>query len=256
MAEVKPHNAVKKQSQLSLAPLDLVASAAHEIKTPLAVITGLTAMLAEGQFGKLNTAQLRYIERVHRVGERLLVLVESLLNVNKSYHGSLDLALEPLAARPLLQAVVDELTPRVDQNLLNVKLLSRRSLEPVLADRECLYQVFYNLLDNAIKYSPPKTIITIKFRHQGGGLYVRFSDQGFGVKPNELKYLFRRFGSLRQPVGAQGGSTGLGLFIVKKLVEAQGGRIWAKSLPRGTCFIVKLPLVGQLALFNVNTLPS
>ena len=235
---------------MQLKPLDLVATTVHELKTPLTLISGLSTMLEQGQFGKLNDQQTRYIAKISDVSQRLLVLVESLLIVNKSHHQRLRLSLQPVSIPVVIQNVLDELEPRLQQCQIVIKWRHSRSIEPVLADRDSLYQIIYNLVDNAIKYSPAKTTITIKFRHQEGWLYLRVSDQGIGVKPNELKYLFRRFGKVGQPVGAHASSTGLGLYIVKKLAESQGGKVRAQTLRRGTCFIVQLPVARQLLLFN------
>lgn len=235
------------QTQIRIKPIDLVATTVHELKSPLTVISGLASMLEAGQFGELNSGQSRYVERINTVSKRLLNLVESLLTVNRAQ--TLETRLQPIALTKVIGEVAGELAPRLTQNQMRL-VWKRRKVEPVLVDKQYLYQIVYNLIDNAIKYSPPKTIITIKFRHQGGHLYLRVSDQGVGVKPNELKHLYKRFGKRGQPISGQAGSSGLGLYIVKQLVEAHGGRLRAKTLPKGTCFIVRLPLAQQLNLFS------
>ena len=229
--------------------MDLVATTVHELKTPLTVISGLSAMLEAGQFGKLNSQQTKYINRIQTVSDRLLLLIESMLIVAKAQLTPLP-PLEPVAVQNVIKEVVAELASRIEQAKISVELPASRSVEPVLAERYYLHQIIYNLLDNPIKYSPPKTTVTIKFRHQEGKLYLRISDQGSGIQPNELKYLYRRFGKVGQPIAAQANSSGLGLYIVKRLVEAQGGSIRAKSLTQGTCFIISLPLAQQLNLFK------
>ncbi|HLB40889.1 MAG TPA: HAMP domain-containing sensor histidine kinase [Candidatus Babeliales bacterium] len=241
--------AVNKQSTarpVRSKPLDLVATTVHELKSPLTVISGLASMLEAGQFGQLTSEQSRYVGKIDSVSQRLLNLVESLLSVNRAQ--TMDTRLQPISITSVISEVLAELTPRSQQQQMQI-VWKRRKVVPVLVDRQYLYQIIYNLIDNAIKYSPANTKVTIKFRHQGGMLYLRVSDQGVGVKPNDLKYLYKRFGKRGQPVSGLAGSSGLGLYIVKQLAEAHGGQLRARTLPKGTCFIVRLPLAQQLNLF-------
>ncbi len=229
--------------------LDLITTMAHELKTPLILITGLASMLEGGQFGKLNGPQRRYIQRIGAVSDRLLSLTESLLAMSKSRHRFLEPQLEPVAVASIVRAVLEELESRMSQHRITVKVLSRRAMAPVMADRESLYQIIYNLVDNAIKYSPPKSTVTIKYRHGEGWLQLLLSDHGVGIKPSEIDHLFEHFGTVGRPLAGQPSSTGLGLYIVKQLVQAQGGHIRVQALKKGSCFIVRLPLLEQLHLF-------
>lgn len=254
---VKPKTLTKGVGQTAeskpvpiLEPRDVLATMAHELKTPLTLITGLASMLEAGQFGKLNPKQSRYIERIGSVSDRLLLLIESLLVMSRSQADGHQLDLEPVSVPAVVKAVLAELESELEQSHISIKLLHKRSMAPVLADQESLYQIIYNLVDNATKYSPPRTTITIKYRVEAGALQLRISDEGIGIKPSEIEQLFRRFGKIGRPISAHAGSTGLGLYIVKKLVESQGGTIRAQSLKTGTCFVVVLPVVEQLDLFR------
>ena len=238
-----------KQTRTHTKSLDLVATTAHELKSPLTLINGLAAMLEGEQFGKTTAAQRKYLGRIMATTERLLTVVDGLLTINRSQHQRLSLNLRPTSINGLVREVVDELEPQLRDRGMRVRLKSRQQLPPVIADPACLFQILFNLLDNAVKYSPAKTIVTIKTHLKDEQLIIQVSDQGIGVKQSELEQLFERFGKLGQPVSAAAGSSGLGLYIVKSLVELQGGSITATALAQGTCFTVSLPVAQQLALF-------
>lgn len=239
----------KKQTKAQTKPLDLVATTAHEIKSPLTLINGLAAMLAGEEFGKTTLAQRKYLGRIMQTSERLLTIVDGILTVNRSQHRRLSLQLQPMMISALIKEVVDELDPQLKARDMRVRLQITRKVPPVIADKGCMHQILYNLVDNAIKYSPVKTVISIKVSLKEDQLVIQISDQGIGIKPTEIEKLFERFGNRAQPVSEQAGSSGLGLFIVKNLVELQGGSISATTLSNGTCFTVTLPVAQQLALF-------
>ncbi|MBI4101017.1 HAMP domain-containing histidine kinase [Candidatus Microgenomates bacterium] len=246
MAHAKP----RQTKSLKLAPFDLVATTAHELKSPLVLIKGLASMLAEGQFGKINQRQARYVARIGQACERLLRLTESLITINRSQHQRLVPRQEPIAITRLITHIISELQPRIAKQHMTIVWSPFLKVPPVLADPDYVHQVFFNLFDNALKFSPIKSTITVKLRRGDNHLAVQISDQGVGVKPSDMKYLFERFGQSGQPVQAHAGSSGLGLFIVKSLVELQGGAVSAQSLRQGTCFTVKLPIAQQLELFT------
>jgi signal transduction histidine kinase len=215
----------------------------------LTLINGLAAMLEAGEFGKTTAAQRKYLGRISSTSERLMTIVDGLLTVNRSQHQRLSLRLQPMMISALIRDVVEELDAQLKARDTRVRLQITRKVPPVIADKACMHQILYNLLDNAIKYSPAKTIVSVKVSLRDEKLVIQISDQGIGIKPSELEKLFERFGNRAQPVAEQAGSSGLGLYIVKSLVELQGGNITATTLTRGSCFTVSLPVAEQLALF-------
>lgn len=233
-----------------LKPLDFVATTAHELKSPLVLINGLAEMLERGDFGKLNRQQQKYIGKIESASDRLLAMVENLLIISRSQHGRLALQLEPVSVMSVLRRVIDELQPRMAEQQIAVLWTPESRLPPVRADEGSLYQILFNLLDNTVKYSPPNTTVTLRFKRTPGWLIIQVRDQGFGIKPSDLNKLFERFGVVNQPISANASSSGLGLFIVKNLVQLQGGSIAVKRLKRGTSFSVSLPAVEQMGLFQ------
>lgn len=237
-----------KDNQFSA--IDIVAAASHELKTPLTVISGLADMMLKGQCGTLANQQRQYLERIETSSDRMLALLNSLLSVGKLHRGALAIEPEPVLLKAVVYQVAKELSPLIKQRRVKLDVRSGRPALPVLVDKEFAYQIVFNLLDNAIKYSYPKTVVTIKFKGRGDKQALLISDQGIGIRPGEFKHLFTRFGTTAQPVNAHSGSSGLGLFIVKNLVEQIGGQVYARALPRGSCFVVELPLAKQLTLFS------
>lgn len=245
----RPGREPQKQTKPQTKPLDLVATTAHELKSPLTLINGLAAMLEAGEFGKTTLAQRKYLGRISATSERLMTIVDGLLAVNRSQHRRLSLQLQPMMISALIKEVVEELDPQLKARGMRVRLQITRKVPPVIADKNCMHQIVFNLLDNAIKYSPAKTIVNIKVQLREDQLVMQISDQGIGIKPTEIEKLFERFATQAQPVAEQAGSSGLGLYIVKNLVELQGGSITATALSQGSCFTVSLPVAQQLALF-------
>ena len=230
--------------------LDLVATTAHELKSPLVFIGGLSEMLAAEQLGRLSKSQRDYILRINRAAARLLQLVDNLLIVNKSHYGRLSLSLEPTSVAGVLKDVLTELGPRLLEKKISVIWGRDVALPPVLADAQLLYQIFFNLVDNTIKHAQGNASVSIKFRRNAAMLIIQLDDRGFTIKPAELSRLFERFGAFNQPLSTQAAGSGLGLFIVRSLVVLMGGEITARRLRRGTSFAISLPIVHQLELFD------
>lgn len=236
--------------QLRLTPLDLVATTVHELKSPLVVIGGLSELLVAGELGRLNIKQRQALIRINQVSERLLHTVNSLITLNRAKHGSLMLTQNPINLVSVIEDVISELAPALKKSKVKIIKPKRPSLPQVLGDRLLLHQLFYNLIDNTAKYAPANSKLRLRYKKKTKQLEIQLIDRGFAVSSGELKYLFERFGSQVQPVRAHGGSSGLGLFIVKNLAELQGGNVRAKPLGKGTCLTVSLPVARQLELFG------
>ena len=132
-----------------------------------------------------------------------------------------------------------------------IKVTRRQRLPLVLADENRLRQVLVNLIDNAIKYSMPGSDVRIDSKVQGDELVTSITDSGVGVSSAQVDKLFKKFGRVYNPLSVKAGGTGLGLFIVKSLVESHGGRIWVTSREgRGSKFSFSLPVAKQLPLLN------
>lgn len=235
---------VKKLFEGEALELNLLTMTAHELKSPLTLISGLSSMLLEQEGA--NGSRRTDLTRIMRASDRLLALVEGLVATGKLSHGHWQLEREPVRLLRLLTAVAEELEPRLLDKQLKLKIDRSYSLPPVLADYDCLYHVVYNLLDNAIKYSPRKSKILIRPQRDHHTVIIDIENSGQGVKTSQLEQLLqRRSRRGKQPLR----STGLGLYIVNSLVEAQGGAVMLNLKPNAIRFRVRLPLLQQLSLF-------
>ncbi len=256
LARIRSHLHIQllaEQQQLLVAQLSnanasknrFLGMAAHDLRNPLASIRGLAEFLREGAVGPLNEEQLDLVETIHGASQSMLVLVNELLDVATIESGELKLALETQNLPELVGRCIG-LT-----NMEAAKKNTRVVLEPVADpavfafDPAKMRQVVENLLSNAVKYSPPGSVITVLVEtdRAAGRCRLAVRDQGPGIPENERDKLFKDFGRLSvQPTGGEK-STGLGLAICRKIVEAHRGTIAAANLPdRGCEFRVLLPL--------------
>ncbi len=230
---------------------DFISIVSHELRTPLSAIKGFLSMVLKKDFGDLNEKQFHYLNRVYQSNQRMIDLVEDLLDVSYIESGKINLAPAPLAMEGLINDVVTELANKGFERQIMLKVNRRHRLPLVLADETRLRQILTNLVDNAIKYSLPKTEVLIDFRVMGDDLVTSVTDQGVGITPNQIDRIFQKFGRIYNPMSIQAGGTGLGLYIVKNLVESHKGRIWVTSREgRGSKFSFSLPIAKQLPLLS------
>ncbi|MBI4310660.1 MAG: GAF domain-containing protein [Chloroflexi bacterium] len=218
-----------------------VSVASHELRTPMTAIVGFAELLRDRE--PAPEVRSQWLNYVISEGYRLTAIVEDMLNVSRIQSGKLAAELAPLT----LREVAFKVTDAMQQTTANHRILLHVSpdLPPVMADSDKLFQVLLNLLSNAIKYSPAGGEVTVSAHYQEGAsdavLSVR--DQGMGIAPEDQERLFTTFTRIRRPETEGIRGTGLGLYIVKGLVELMHGRIWMESeLNKGSTFFVSLPL--------------
>ena len=230
---------------------DFISIVSHELRTPLSAIKGFLSMVIKKDFGDLNEKQSHFLSRVYQSNQRLINLVEDLLNVSYIESGKIKLTPKPLVVEQLITEVVNELATKGFEKQIMLKINRRNKLPLVLADENRLRQILTNMIDNAIKYSLPKSEVTIDFKVQGDELITSVTDQGVGITSGQIDRIFQKFGRVYNPMSLQAGGSGLGLYIVKNLVEAHGGKIWVTSREgRGSKFSFTLPITKQLPLLN------
>ncbi len=217
-----------------------VSVASHELRTPMTTILGFTELLLERD--PPQATRREWLERIRRGSQRLATIVDELLNVSRLQSGKLTANLETLSLPDLVERVVEETRPTTESHGFLVDI--PQDLPPVTADPQKLIQVLANLLDNAIKYSPRGGLITTSAyyddeRHQ---VVTSISDQGIGIAPDDQQELFTTFHRIRQPETESVGGTGLGLYIVRGLVELMEGEVWLESTPgKGSTFFFSTP---------------
>jgi two-component system sensor histidine kinase KdpD len=218
----------------------LLSSVSHDLRTPLSGIIGAASTLLDDS-ARFDAGERELLLTIHEEARRLNRLVTNLLEVTKLESGHLELKREWQPIEEVLGAALN----RLDESLRDraVKTDLPDDLPMVAIDGVLMEQVFMNLLENALKYTPRGTPIDIGVRHEGGALVVAVTDAGPGIAAGEEEHIFEKFYRVDQR-GKQGGS-GLGLTIARGIVEAHGGRIWAESVPGGgAAFRFTIPFVG------------
>jgi len=217
---------------------DLVANVSHELKTPITAIRAHLENIADGiERPDRDTMQVM-LNQTERLGR----LVDQLLDLSKLDSGEVPLQLEPMALAPTVDRVISEFS--VGRAVRDIALVAEVPEDLVVdADRERIHQVVFNLVDNAVRFTPPGGEVTIGAERDGERVRVTVRDTGVGVGPEHLPRLFERF-YRADPARSRddGGGTGIGLAIARSIVEGHGGRITAESEPgRGATFTFDLP---------------
>lgn len=219
---------------------EFVSVISHELRTPLTSIRGALGLLAGGALGPLSPQAHRMTDIALGSSERLVRLINDILDVERMAAGKLTMKAASWPARDLLDAAVSEMLAMASD--AGVELTVRRVAGSVWADRDRIAQALTNLISNAIKFSPPDTEITVSAEPADGMVLFRVADQGRGIPADQLDKVFDRFSQVDASDAREKGGTGLGLAICRGIVEQHGGRIWAEQVPTGgTAFLFTLP---------------
>jgi len=217
---------------------DFIAIASHELRTPLSLILGYATMLRE-QLGEAAGPQL---DAVLRAALRLRHIIETMLNLRYLETGQLSLSCESFDLREVIREACDDYRSMAEANGLEVQ--THLPTEPLVlvADRRKIRVVLDNLLSNAVKFTPRGGRVRVTATQRGDQMEVTVADTGVGVPPEALEQIFERFQQVEDPMTRRYGGMGLGLSIVKGLVELHNGKVWAESVPdRGSRFVFVLP---------------
>lgn len=217
---------------------ELMANVAHELRTPLASISGYMEGLADG----VVPANRETYDLVKGEAYRLERLVNDLQRLSRAESGEEQLDLVDIRLGPLMERIRKSFAPRfsVKQVVLNIDVVNEELA--VRADEDKLEQVLINLLDNALGYTDAGGSVIVAEKLRGDLAEIRVTDTGSGIDPGDLPHIFERFYRADKSRSRESGGSGIGLTIAKSYVEAMGGRITAKSVPgSGTTFIVMLP---------------
>lgn len=233
---------VTEAKELDQTKDEFVAIASHELRTPLSVIRGNASMLRGGLGGAIKVAGQTMIEQIYDESKRLIALVNDLLDVSRLSLGKVTVKSTNVDLRSLCNQVVDELVSKAKDKGIRLTYASGRVLR-VRADPSATKQVLLNLLDNSIKYTPSGGTVTLSHRLKDGEVETWVTDTGRGIGLKEQAHLFERFQVAGDINTRKSGSTGLGLFISRHLVEKMGGMLYCKeSKPgRGSTFAFTLP---------------
>jgi len=221
---------------------EFLATLSHELRTPLTSILGWSHLLTDGKLDKQQTA--RAIETIGRNARAQGRLIDELLDISRIMTGKLGLYLHEVKLAPLIQAVVDDVRPAADVRNINLKAALDSNMEPILGDPDRLQQIVWNLLTNAIKFTPKGGDVQVRLERNDSHVLITVSDTGQGIATELLPHVFERFRQADSSNRRSNGGLGLGLSIVRQLVELHRGTVTAESSGEnaGTTFSVVLPL--------------
>jgi signal transduction histidine kinase len=224
---------------------DLVATVAHEFRTPLTSLRMALHLATEGTVGPLTEKQADVLFAAREDCERLQAIVDDLLDLSRIQAGRIELHARPTSATSLLQHAVDAHRQLAGERRVELDVGALTVDRPVMADPDRVQLVLTNLIQNALRYTSAGGRIELRAASEDGSLRFVVSDTGSGIAPEHIPRLFERFSRIP---GATSGGAGLGLYIVKEIVEAHGGRVGVESEPgQGSIFWFTLPLAGATA---------
>jgi signal transduction histidine kinase len=234
---------------------EFLASLAQDLRTPMTSILGYTELLMNESVGKLEGIQRRFLQRVQANIERMGGMLNDLIGITAIDSGKLILEMEPVNVANVIETALHKAQFRIEEKELKAHL-EIDSLPVVFADADSIQQVIDNLLANACKSSQPKSTIVIQARVQADKnhtsyLHVAVSDTGGGIAPEDRPRVFDRFYRAESALISGLGETGVGLAIVKALVEAHSGHVWSESeMGVGTTFHFTIPIAQEIGIGN------
>lgn len=235
---------ITKEKEIDKAKTEFVSLASHQLRTPLSTISWYTEMLLAGDAGKLSVEQTKYLEEVYRGNQRMISLVNALLSVSRMDLGTFILEPEPTNVAELVENVVTEQMPQIDRRKIRFFSKIEKNLPLIQADPKLLSMVIQNLLSNSVKYTGEggKIEISLSLDIKKKVLLFKISDNGYGIPKNQQAKIFTKLFRADNVRGKDTEGTGLGLYIVKAIINNSGGKVWFESKEdKGTTFYVTLP---------------
>ena len=236
----------KDLQRLDDAKSEFLSIASHQLRTPLTIIKGYISMMLEGNFGRVPKLLKTNLEKVSTAGERLLSLVESLLDISRIEAGRLEFDLKPTDLSEIVKSLAQDFQTKAGEKKVKLTFYNEGKIPSVTADAQKAKEVISNLIDNSVKYTPEGEIM-LGLHQEGQSVVFSCQDTGMGIEPDDLPRLFNKFvrGKGMMQVHTEG--TGLGLYFARVVIENMGGRIWAESPGKGqgSKFCFSLPLADK-----------
>ncbi len=235
-----------RMEQLGRAKSDFVSKISHELRSPLTSVIGYIELLIDGGPGETSEEQHRMFTIIDRNSRRLLALIEDLLTMSRVEAGTFELEVGPVDARELVERVAETTAPAMTKADLRL-IVDLDSVVELTGDADQLERALLNLVSNSVKFTPPGGEIEISSCLDGDDFALSVRDSGSGIACEEQEHLFTRFFRATRAKEEQVAGTGLGLYIVKQIIELHGGRIDVLSTPAGSTFTIRVPVSGPPA---------
>ncbi len=226
---------------------EFVSLVSHQLRTPLTSMRLFVEMLLDEQVGPLNDKQHEYMRMVEVSTGRMIDLVSDFLNTSRLELGQLDIKPQPTHMEDIVASSVDQIAPLASQQKLTI-LFDKPDLPTVPIEPSLYGQIVNNLLSNAINYTPEGGTITVTLGKNNEGYQLDVADTGIGIPVAAHPELFKRFYRADNAKHVIGQGSGLGLYLIKRIVDTCGGHVWYESAEnKGTTFHVIIPLTGMTA---------
>jgi PAS domain S-box-containing protein len=235
---------------------EFISLASHQLRTPLSAIKTYTHMLSDGYMGKLNSSQKKSLSTIITASDRMNELISTLLNITRMESGSIEVTLKSLRFDKAADEVVKELALMAGSKSITLSTLTKgKGSTVVQTDALIVKEIITNLTSNAIKYTPESGSVTLIVRPQKANVTIDIVDSGWGIPKYLQDQVFSKFFRAQNVVKRETTGTGLGLYLVKGLIDTLGGRIWFSSdEDKGTTFSFSLP--RQAALPDITRPPE
>lgn len=243
LSNIKILRNVTREKIIERLKSEFISIAAHQLRTPLSAIKWALRLILDGDFGALNSQQREYLQSGYDTNERMIKLVNDLLDVSRIEEGRFELALQEEDLASLVETTVASFKDIAAQKHIKLLFLGpKRPLPTIPVDRQKIEMVLQNLIENALAYTPGGGTVRVAIEDAGDMLTVSVRDTGIGIPPEEQERLFTKFYRSAGAMKMQPGGSGLGLFISRNIVVGHRGALEVKSeVDRGSTFTVKLP---------------
>lgn len=236
---------VTREQQIDKMKTEFISLASHQLRTPLSGLKWSIEMLITGTVGELNEKQRNLLVNIDNANERMITLVNSLLNVSRIESGRIIIDPKPTNLCALVDTIASDLKVKIQEKDQKIEIECANTDLTCVLDPDLIGQVFQNLITNAHKYSPEHTTITIRLSKDQNTIVCSVSDQGFGIPESEKEKVFTKFYRGTNIISKVTDGNGLGLYLVKSIVDSSGGTITFESSEKsGTTFTFTLPVDG------------